>query len=44
MGDGTVPLSGVPFSVTVTPQALALTLGLSALPSATVTAGRIKIE
>ena len=44
MGDGTVPLSVVPFSVTVTPQALALTLGLSALPSATVTAGRITIE
>jgi hypothetical protein len=44
MGDGTAPLNGVPFSATVTTQGLALTLGVTALPRATFTAGSITIE
>jgi hypothetical protein len=44
MGDGSVPLLDVPFTVTATPESLLLTLGTSALPSATLTAGSITIE
>jgi len=44
MGDGTAPLTGVPFSVTATTQGLTLTLGLTVLPTATLTAGHITIE
>lgn len=44
MGDGSVPLLGVPFTVTATTQSLLLTLGPSTLPSATLVAGSITIE
>ncbi|TMA71514.1 MAG: Ig-like domain repeat protein [Deltaproteobacteria bacterium] len=44
MGDGTAPLTGVPFSVTATTQGLTLTLGLTVLPTATLTAGHITIK
>jgi hypothetical protein len=44
MGDGTAPLTGVPFSATVTTNGVALTVGASALPTATLTAGSITIE
>jgi hypothetical protein len=44
MGDGTLPLLGVPFTVTVSARGLLLTLGTSPLPSATVVAGSMTIE
>jgi phosphomannomutase len=43
MGDGTV-LRGVPFTATAKADSLLLTLGTSALPAATLTAGSITIE
>jgi hypothetical protein len=44
MGDGTPPLTGVPFSVTATTEGLRLILGNTPLPMATLTAGSITIE
>jgi hypothetical protein len=44
MGDGTLPLPGVPFTVTASSGGLALVLDAAALPTATVTAGSITIE
>lgn len=44
MGDGSLPLLDVPFTVTATTEGLLLTLGASTLPSATLTAGTITIE
>jgi len=41
MGNGTPPLTGVPFSVTATTQGLRIILGSTALPAATLTAGSI---
>jgi hypothetical protein len=43
MGDGTV-LRGVPFTATAKADSLLLTLGTSALPAATLTAGSITID
>jgi hypothetical protein len=44
MGDGTLPLPGVPFTVAVSTGGLALTLNGTALPSATLSAGSISIK
>ena len=44
MGDGILPLPGVPFTVTTSAASLALILDTVALPTATVTAGSITIE
>jgi len=44
MGDGTLPLPGVPFIVTVSTGTLALILNAVALPTATVTAGSITVR
>ena len=44
MGDGTLPLAGVPFAVTVSAGSLGLVLNAVALPTATVTAGSITIK
>src|SRR5437879_5329573 len=44
MGDGTLPLPGVPFIVTVSAGSLGLILNAVALPTATVTAGSITIK
>jgi hypothetical protein len=44
MGDGTLPLPGVPFTVAVSTGGLVLTLNGTALPSATVSAGSISIK
>src|SRR2546425_10454921 len=44
MGDGTLPLPGVPFIVTVSTGTLALILNAVALPTATVTAGGISVR
>jgi hypothetical protein len=44
MGDGTLPLPGVPFTVTASTGGLALVLDATALPTATVNAGSITIE
>ena len=44
MGDGTLPLPGVPFAVTVSAGSLGLILNAVALPTATVTAGSITIK
>jgi uncharacterized repeat protein (TIGR01451 family) len=44
MGNGTPPLTGVPFSVTATTQGLQLILGNTPLPMATLTAGSITIQ
>ena len=44
MGDGTLPLPGVPFIVTVSAGSLALILNAVAFPTATVTAGSITIK
>jgi hypothetical protein len=44
MGDGTLPVPGVPFEATVSTNSLALILGATTLPTATVTAGSITIE
>jgi len=43
-GDGTLPLAGVPFAVTVSAGSLGLILNAVALPTATVTAGSITIK
>jgi len=44
MGDGTLPLPGVPFAVTVSAGSLGLILNAVALPTATVSAGSITIR
>ena len=44
MGDGTLPLPGVPFTVTVSTGSLALILDAAALPTASLSAGSITIE
>jgi hypothetical protein len=44
MGDGTLPLAGVPFTVTVSAGSLGLILNAVTLPTATVTAGSITIK
>ena len=44
MGNGTPPLTGVPFSVTATTQGLQLILGNTTLPATTLTAGSITIQ
>src|SRR5256886_5065280 len=44
MGDGTLPLPGVAFAVTVSAGSLGLILNAVALPTATVTAGSITIK
>ena len=44
MGDGTLPVPGVPFTVTASTESLALILNVTALPTAAVTAGSITIE
>jgi hypothetical protein len=44
MGDGTLPLPGVPFTVTASTESLGLILDATALPTATVTAGSLTIE
>jgi hypothetical protein len=44
MGDGTLPLPGVPFSVTVSAGSLALILNAVALPTATLSAGSITVK
>src|SRR5438552_4375375 len=44
MGDGTLPLPGVPFAVTVSAGSLGLILNSVAWPTATVTAGSITIK
>jgi len=44
MGNGTPPLTGVPFSVMATTQGLQLILGNTPLPMATLTAGSITIQ
>ena len=43
MGNGTPPLSGVPFSITATTHGLQLILGNTLLPMATLTAGSITL-
>ncbi len=44
MGDGTLPLPGVPFTVTVSAGSLGLILNAVALPTATVSAGSITVK
>jgi hypothetical protein len=44
MGDGTLPLIGVPFTVKASTQGLGMTLDGQALPTAAVAAGNITIE
>ena len=44
MGDGTLPLPGVPFTVTLSAGSLGLILNAVALPTATVTAGSITVK
>jgi len=44
MGDGTLPLPGVPFTVTALGGGLALILDTAALPTASLSAGSITIE
>jgi hypothetical protein len=44
MGDGTLPLPGIPFTATASAGSLALILDATALPTAAVTAGSITIE
>ena len=44
MGDGTLPLPGVPFTVTVSAGSLGLTLNAVALPTATLSAGSITVK
>jgi len=44
MGDGTLPLPGVPFTVTVSTGSLALILDAAVLPTASLSAGSITIE
>jgi hypothetical protein len=44
MGDGTPPLTSVPFTVTATATGLVLILGTTNLPAATLSAGNIAIS
>src|SRR6266513_422155 len=44
VGDGTLPLPGVPFTVTASVGSLGLILNAVALPTATVTAGSITVK
>ena len=44
MGDGSLPLLGVPFTVTAATGSLGLILGATALPTATLTAGSITVQ
>jgi hypothetical protein len=44
MGDGSVPILGVPFTVTASTGSLQLILGTTDLPPATLSAGSITIE
>ena len=44
LGDGTVPLPGVPFQVSVSPDGLQLTLDALLLPAVAVSSGAIAIE
>jgi hypothetical protein len=44
MGDGTLPVPGVPFTATVSTDSLTLILNATTLPAANVTAGSITIE
>jgi hypothetical protein len=44
MGDGTPPLTGVPFTVSASAGSVGLTLNATALPTATVSAGSITIK
>jgi len=44
LGDGTLPLPGIPFSVTVTADGLVLVLGSTSLPVAGLTVGTIAID
>jgi hypothetical protein len=44
MGDGTLPLPGVPFTVTASAGSLGLILNAVTLPTATVTGGSITIK
>ena len=43
-GNGTVPLPGVPFHVSVTPDGLQLTLDVTLLPTVALSSGAIAIE
>jgi len=44
MGDGTAPLTNVPFTVTATPTSVLLTVGATNLPTASVNQGQITIQ
>jgi hypothetical protein len=44
MGDGSLRLAGVPFSVSVSPDGLQLSLGATSLPAAVLSAGAIAID
>jgi len=44
MGDGTLALSGVPFTATASTGSLKLILDVTSLPTATVTAGSITVK
>jgi hypothetical protein len=44
MGDGTLPLAGVPFTVTASAGSVGLILNAVALPTAAVTAGSITVK
>lgn len=44
MGDGTLPLPGVPFTATASTGSLKLILDATSLPTATVTAGSITVK
>jgi hypothetical protein len=44
MGDGTLPLAGVPFTVTASAGSIGLILNAVALPTAAVTAGSITVK
>lgn len=44
MGDGTVPLPGVPFTATASTGSLKLILDATSLPTATLTAGSITVK
>lgn len=44
MGDGTLPLKDVPFTVTATATSLLVVVGLTNLPAASLSAGSIRIR
>jgi hypothetical protein len=44
MGDGSVPVAGVPFSVTTSPEGVQLVVDGATLPQANLTAGSITIK